>query len=84
MRPQKSYRIWMTQRSGSTFLCEVLAATQLLGKPGEHFNLIDASSLCEKYKVDTYDDLKAKLWEAGTGANGVFGIKHSLHMKSIY
>jgi LPS sulfotransferase NodH len=84
MHPDRSYRIWFTQRSGSTFLCELLSATGVAGKPGEHFNLMDKSSLCEKYEVNTYRDLKTQLWETGSTANGVFGIKHSKHNTAYY
>ena len=78
MTPTKSYRIWFTQRNGSTLLCKGLESTGIAGIPGEYFNLMEAESLCEKYQVKTYDQLKAKLWELGTTPNGVFGIKHSM------
>ncbi len=79
MQPTKSYRIWFTQRNGSSLLCKGLEQTGLAGKPGEFFNSFDHQSLCQKYQVTTYEDLRAKLWEAGTSRNKIFGIKHSRH-----
>ena len=78
-RPNKSFRIWMTQRSGSTLLCEILTATQVLGKPGEHFNVMDDATLCARHKVSSYLALKEKLWALGTSANGVFGLKDAMY-----
>ncbi|WP_273445144.1 Stf0 family sulfotransferase [Neolewinella agarilytica] len=79
MQVHKSYRIWMTQRSGSTLLCEGLSQTGVAGLPGEHFNLMDAKNLREKYGLETYAELKAEIHRLGTGENGIFGIKHSRH-----
>jgi LPS sulfotransferase NodH len=79
MQPTKSYRIWFTQRNGSTLLCKGLEQTGIAGKPGEFFNLIDEESLCEKYNATIYQDLKEKIWHLGASQNGVFGIKHSRH-----
>lgn len=77
MKLTKSYRIWMSQRNGSTFLCKGLESIGIVGKPGEHFHNYDHNSLCEKYQVKTYEALRAKLWELGTSENGIFGVKHS-------
>ena len=79
MKPRQSYRIWFTQRNGSTLLCKGLEQTGIAGIPGEYFNVMDANSLCEKYDVASYEALRQRLWDLGTTANGVFGIKHSLH-----
>jgi len=76
MNPTKSYRIWMSQRNGSTLLCKGLESTGIAGKPGEFFNL-SANTLCEEYQLEGYEALRAKLWSLGTTSNGVFGIKHS-------
>ncbi len=77
MCPKKSYRIWFTQRNGSTLLCKGLESTGIAGIPGEYFNLINTDSLSEQHGVQTYEELKAKLWQLGTSKNGIFGIKHS-------
>ena len=77
MQVLQSYRIWFTQRNGSTLLCKGLESTGIAGIPGEYFNLPDKVSLCEHYDVNTYEQLKTKIWQIGTSKNGVFGIKHS-------
>ncbi len=75
MRPTISYRIWFSPRSGSTLLCKGLEETGIAGKAGEFFTLFDYKSLCEKYEVNTYNELRERLWKEGTSSNGVFGIK---------
>ena len=34
--------------------------------------------MCKEYQVQTYNQLKTKLWTLGATSNGVFGIKYSL------
>ena len=77
--PTQSYRIWFSQRNGSTLLCKMLELTGIAGAPGEFFNVMENESLCEKYQVSTYEGLKHAIWSAGTRENGVFGMKHSMH-----
>jgi trehalose 2-sulfotransferase len=43
--PAHSYLVCATPRSGSTLLCEMLAATGRAGRPGEHFEVFRHSSL---------------------------------------
>jgi|GEM_PF-5856290 len=74
MKPQLSYRVWMSQRNGSTFYCKSLEQTGLAGIPNEWFNT--DKSLCETYSCDSYEMLRNHLWSIGS-SNGVFGIKHS-------
>ena len=62
MKPTKSYRIWMSQRNGSSLLCKGLESTGIAGKPGEHFHNFEHDSLAEKYEVRTYEELRA-YWE---------------------
>lgn len=77
--PKQSYRIWFSQRNGSTLLCKMLELTEVAGAPGEFFNVMDNQSLCDKYQVSSYEALKNAIWSRGTGHNGVFGMKHSMH-----
>ncbi|MEO0468251.1 MAG: Stf0 family sulfotransferase [Bacteroidota bacterium] len=78
--PQNSYRIWFTQRSGSTLLCKALAQTGIAGNPGEYFTLMDAEdSLAKKFSAHDYASLKQNLWKAGSTDNGIFGLKVPLH-----
>lgn len=79
MKPEKSYRIWFSQRNGSTLLCKGLEQTGIAGIPGEYFNVMESETLCEKFGVQTYDALRKRIWALGTSSNGVFGIKHSMH-----
>ncbi len=77
--PKQSYRIWFSQCNGSTLLCKMLELTGVAGAPGEFFNTMDNQSLSEKYQVSTFEALQKAIWSRGTGHNGVFGMKHSLH-----
>ncbi|MCI4668159.1 MAG: Stf0 sulfotransferase family protein [Bacteroidia bacterium] len=74
-KPILTYRIWMTQRTGSTLLCKGLESTGIAGKPGEHFNLIHEKNLQEKYGVEGFEKLQQELWKVGSTPNGVFGMK---------
>jgi LPS sulfotransferase NodH len=40
---------------------------------------MDSGTLCEKYQVSTYTELRSRIWALGTSPNGVFGCKHSWH-----
>lgn len=77
MQPTKSYRIWFSQRNGSSLLCKGLESTGIAGKPGEHFHNYDHDTLSAKYGTKTYEALRTKLWELGTCQNGIFAVKHS-------
>jgi trehalose 2-sulfotransferase len=45
VRPDHSYLVCATPRSGSTLLCELLSATGVAGRPAEHFERLQATSL---------------------------------------
>lgn len=78
--PIRSYRIWFTQRSGSTLLSKALEQTAIAGKPGELLvPMGNEKTLQDKYQVDNYEALQTKVWELGTSANGIFGVKDPLH-----
>ena len=79
MQPKLSYRIWFTQRSGSTLLSETLTAIGIAGKPGEHFGMMGATSPIGTDHLSVYEALREKLWEAGSTPNGVFGLKDAYH-----
>lgn len=79
MTPHLSYRIWHTQRSGSTLLCEAIKSTGIAGQPGEHFNIDLKTTLLEHYEAVDYEGLKRHLWQIGSTSNGVFGVKNSMH-----
>ena len=74
-KPKLSYTIWFSQRTGSTLLCRALQATGIAGKPSEWLTLHTASNLLNKYQLDNHAELQQKLWQLGTTANSVFGVK---------
>lgn len=79
MEPNKSYRIWFSQRNGSSVLSKGLELTGVAGKPHELFNLVGEETLCQKHGATDYESLKKKLWEQGTSTNGIFSVKHSMY-----
>lgn len=83
MRPKKSYRIWMTQRTGSTLLCKGLESTGIAGKPEEFLTLHGEKNFQERYHTQNYQAMREKIWQMGTTENGVFGVKYSHDMEGI-
>jgi LPS sulfotransferase NodH/MoaA/NifB/PqqE/SkfB family radical SAM enzyme len=75
MWPERSYFICTTPRSGSTFLCDILTSTGVAGYPYEYFNEDDMPAWFETFGVSNFADYFQKTLEAGTTANGVFGVK---------
>ncbi|MEP6895890.1 MAG: Stf0 family sulfotransferase, partial [Chloroflexota bacterium] len=77
MKPQLSYTIWFSQRTGSTLLGAALESTGSAGKPREWFNC--KPDLLDDFHQTNYADLQAYLWNLGSTANGIFGMRHSFH-----
>jgi LPS sulfotransferase NodH len=77
MKPQRSYTIWFTQRTGSTLLCKAIESTGVAGQPREYFNC--PPDLLETFHQTNHADLQEYIWKLGTTANGVFGINHSFY-----
>jgi len=77
MRPQSSYTIWFSQRTGSTLLCKAIESTGTAGKPREWFNC-PPDLLSTYHKVD-HAELQEYLWDLGTTDNGIFAINHSYY-----
>jgi LPS sulfotransferase NodH len=75
MNITKSYRIYTGTRTGHTVLGKMLELTGRAGCPGEHLNIHDAPSLCEKYGAFKYDTLKEKIWQAGSKGQDIFSCK---------
>jgi len=69
-----SYTIWFSQRTGSTLLCRALESTGIAGKPREWLLEDDLLEWCG---ARDYGELREALWEAGSTANSVFGLKFS-------
>lgn len=77
MKPQSSYTIWFSQRTGSTLLCTALEATGIAGVPREWFNC--KPDLLTTFHQKDHADLQAYLYQLGTTENGVFAINHSYY-----
>ena len=75
MPPRLSYTIWFTQRTGSTWLCEALALTGVAGRPGEHLDNAIPIDAPTRQDIADPTDLLQRIWDVGSTANGVFGIK---------
>jgi trehalose 2-sulfotransferase len=79
-KPEKSYIICSTGRSGSTLLCSLLTNTGMMGSPHEYFMAPHAQPLIERFNVPTkpqmmWNDYFDALVRHRTSPNGVFGIK---------
>ena len=77
MKPQLSYTVWFSQRTGSTLLCKAIKSTNIAGKPREWFNF--PSDLLTTYHKTDHAELQEYLWKLGSTDNGVFGINHSYY-----
>ncbi|MCD4702598.1 MAG: sulfotransferase [Candidatus Aegiribacteria sp.] len=76
-RPEKSYIIWSSQRTGSTYLCRCLENSRVAGHPNEwlHTKENEPEALYAKYNCNEPCELQEAIWKNGLDANGVFGLK---------
>jgi LPS sulfotransferase NodH len=72
--PSLGYVICTEHRSGSNFLCDLLASTGELGRPREYFS--DKSPYRD---IERNPDMLARLLEEATTPNGVYGLKLFTH-----
>ncbi|WP_353205765.1 Stf0 family sulfotransferase [Sphingomonas sp.] len=74
--PHRGYVILGTPRCGSTYLCQLLASTHVLGKPAEY---LDRTHLRDLAADAAYShpghDIWEKIWAASRSDNGIHGIK---------
>jgi LPS sulfotransferase NodH len=77
MKPELSYTIWFTQRTGSTLLCQTLESTGIAGVPREYFNC--PPDLLTTFKKVDHIELQEYLYKLGTTPNGIFAINHSFY-----
>jgi LPS sulfotransferase NodH len=84
--PSRGYLLCCIERTGSSFLAQTLANTGVAGRPREYFNPAEQDKkfmrniLGEANMVDGF----AKILEAGTTENGVFGVKlHWAHLRFL-
>lgn len=76
-KPQLSYAILTTPRSGSTYFCELLDSTGIAGHPYEHLRL--AAQELTRHCDFEYVRLLYNLMQYRTTENGVFGTKLISH-----
>ena len=77
MKPNLSYTIWFSQRTGSTLLCQALESTGIAGVPREWFNC--PPDLLATFKKADHAELQEYLFKLGTTKNGIFAINHSFY-----
>ena len=77
MKPQLSYTIWFSQRTGSALLGKALEDTEIAGKPREWFNC--KPDLLDDFHQTNHAELQEYLWNLESTPNGVLGIRHSFY-----
>ncbi len=75
MRPNISYLICATHRTGSTLLCEALKNTGIAGQPEEYFWREYEILWQQRWETSSYSDYLDKVLQYATTPNGVFGAK---------
>jgi LPS sulfotransferase NodH len=75
IEPRLSYLICSIPRSGSSFLCELLASTGIAGAPTEFFHPDKMARLKRRWGIDTMEEYLRALLARKTSPNGVFGAK---------
>lgn len=74
-RPElRGYAICTEQRSGSSYLCQILASTGVLGRPLEYFNGVGMAAFQPDYPQAGEDQL-GEIVRQGATANGVYALK---------
>jgi LPS sulfotransferase NodH len=71
----RGYAICTTPRSGSNFLCQLLASTGCLGRPLEYFNGPARRVLDDPDFPDVPAEQVERIRTAGATANGIYGLK---------
>lgn len=81
MRPENCYWLCVSPRSGSSLLCEVLAATAVLGNPQEYCFSDNMPAhgkpwgFAAKWEITSFPKYWSRCLSEGTTANGWFGAK---------
>ena len=82
-RPTEAYIICATPRSGSTMLCDLLAATGVAGQPESYYRRQSIADYCEEFDLPMGEignpDFERAYLDAvlrqGTGSTGMFGLR---------
>ena len=77
--PHTSYIVCSVPRSGSSLLCDVLAATELAGAPTEYLDRNQMEAFQREWSVSGLDEYLQALRDRKTSPNGVFGLKAHFH-----
>lgn len=72
---EPGYAICTTPRSGSNFLCQLLASTDCLGHPLEYFNAQARRTLDDAAYPDDAHEQILKIRSVGATGNGLYGLK---------
>lgn len=74
-RPRKSVIVCTTPRGGGDLLCDYLAQSEVAGRPRAYFRADSTPALLAAHGVAGAGELVAAVVAAGTGDNGVFGLR---------
>jgi trehalose 2-sulfotransferase len=81
MTPHRSYILCGTPRSGSTLLCSLLRSSGVAGQPESWFRLPNRAAWAQGWGIANgrgdyaWSDYLSAAISAGTGTNGVFGLR---------
>lgn len=80
----RGYLICSSPRSGSTYLCELLASTGVLGVPREYLNVADRWGQVNRKPPADPRVLLDRVLTAGATPNGIYGLKaHADHFAAV-
>ncbi|MEM9014222.1 MAG: Stf0 family sulfotransferase [Pseudomonadota bacterium] len=79
VQPKRQYIIYMTPRTGSSWLRDVLRSTNLLGWPDEWFSTDMLPAFCKSLNANSLDAYTTLQRSQGQSPNGVFGVTINWH-----
>jgi LPS sulfotransferase NodH len=80
----RGYLVCSTPRSGSTYLCQLLASTGVLGVPREYLNLVGPWGKLDPSRPTDLRHLFERALKLGATPNGIYGLKcHADHFSAI-
>jgi len=80
----RGYLVCSSPRAGSTYLCQLLASTGLLGVPRKYLNVMGRWGQLDQSRPTDLRLLFNRARSAGATANGVYGLKaHADHFAAI-
>ncbi len=82
--PRHRYLLAITPRSGSSYLCDLMQQTNLLGSPGEHLSHKRIAINLGNIPARTPDEYLRNLCRALQSKNGVTGLKVSWYQFRVF